>query len=432
MKSLVRVIALAVLSIPVPVSAQVSSRYAGSAENAGMPGSPARIELSFFNRSDTISVGWLRIDPPLGGSGIAYTFSHPDSIVIVSVSQSGDTIRWLSPGSGPLLNGEYSILGGDSRGQSGTWSLSPQPDPSRPMLISTAILLGLAGVFSLLLLARRSQWRWWNWRSSGGPLASSAEVEKLSGVGGWLAWHMLGVGLVGAYLLVTVREVGEQVGTGIWMLDGVLSHVRPLLMLESAMHVFQLVAFAVGIYLVVQRRPETPLFFAFVLSALAAFGLVDLIFAGGLAAQMGSRLGAEFVGEATSEINKATRENLRLALFGLIWSLYWIRSKRVAVTFAPASVRSAWSTPSGMTKAGSSQEAEVASATNATEKNTQRTTSETANETNAGRAESTSDSTTAGAQNRAERACPWCAESILAQARYCKHCHREVDPVHKT
>lgn len=30
---------------------------------------------------------------------------------------------------------------------------------------------------------------------------------------------------------------------------------------------------------------------------------------------------------------------------------------------------------------------------------------------------------------RNERSCPWCAEPILAEARVCKHCQREVVPI---
>jgi len=31
---------------------------------------------------------------------------------------------------------------------------------------------------------------------------------------------------------------------------------------------------------------------------------------------------------------------------------------------------------------------------------------------------------------RVERECPYCAELILAKAKVCKHCGRDVDPVH--
>jgi hypothetical protein len=33
-----------------------------------------------------------------------------------------------------------------------------------------------------------------------------------------------------------------------------------------------------------------------------------------------------------------------------------------------------------------------------------------------------------GLEARRERACPWCAEQILEQARVCKHCGRDVRP----
>lgn len=30
--------------------------------------------------------------------------------------------------------------------------------------------------------------------------------------------------------------------------------------------------------------------------------------------------------------------------------------------------------------------------------------------------------------SRRERPCPWCAEQVLVQAQYCKHCHRDIPP----
>ena len=37
--------------------------------------------------------------------------------------------------------------------------------------------------------------------------------------------------------------------------------------------------------------------------------------------------------------------------------------------------------------------------------------------------------TAGGARGRVERECPWCAEPILAKARACKHCLRQVEPL---
>jgi DNA-directed RNA polymerase subunit RPC12/RpoP len=36
---------------------------------------------------------------------------------------------------------------------------------------------------------------------------------------------------------------------------------------------------------------------------------------------------------------------------------------------------------------------------------------------------------TSTSEPREERACPYCAESILAKARVCKHCGRDVEPL---
>ena len=33
------------------------------------------------------------------------------------------------------------------------------------------------------------------------------------------------------------------------------------------------------------------------------------------------------------------------------------------------------------------------------------------------------------AESGAQRECPYCAETILAKAKFCKHCHKEVEPL---
>jgi hypothetical protein len=387
MKILMRLLALTALTIPHWVSGQAPMRYIGTAENSQLPDSIARIELSLFSQSDTLSIGFLRIDPPLGGSGIAFSLPYADSMIIVSIAPTGDTIRWHSSASEGILGGQYSILGGGFRGQSGRWTLTPQPNPSQ-WLVAVPFLLGFAGVSFLFLLARNFQRRWWIWRLSHGPLASPTEAESLSGVGGWLGWHVLGIALIGVYSLITVREIGDQIGTGVWMLTDVISYVRPLLMLESAIHVFQLAAYSLGLYLVWKRRPETPLFFAVVFPVLLIYCLVDVAFTRDMAMQLGAKLGPDMGGAAASEIDKAGTSNLKLILFSFVWSIYWLRSKRVAEIFAPV---------------GSRRPA----VDNSVAPN----------------------STKGPSQGRSERACPWCAESILSQARYCKHCHREVAPL---
>lgn len=64
---------------------------------------------------------FVSIALPLAGSGAAGIASWSDTIVLVSVSESGDSIVWVAGRSGQRFEGSYLIFGGPSSRQGGRW-----------------------------------------------------------------------------------------------------------------------------------------------------------------------------------------------------------------------------------------------------------------------------------------------------------------------
>jgi hypothetical protein len=87
---------LSTVMVASPVRAQLAAYYRGTVVNAQLRDRPATLEFSIFEQSDSQTAGWLRIGPPLGGTGVAYAvLKDLDSLYLVSVSKAGDTIVWV-------------------------------------------------------------------------------------------------------------------------------------------------------------------------------------------------------------------------------------------------------------------------------------------------------------------------------------------------
>jgi curved DNA-binding protein CbpA len=107
---------------PGPAAAQPASVFEGTVTNDGFPKSPASLRIALKSTADT-AVGEVEIGPPLGGSGHTVIVSKPDSLLMVSWSQTGDTIVWGARKSGDRYRGRYRIVGGQSRDQTGAWTV---------------------------------------------------------------------------------------------------------------------------------------------------------------------------------------------------------------------------------------------------------------------------------------------------------------------
>jgi hypothetical protein len=98
--------------------------------------------------------GKLVVYQPLGGTGPTAARRWADSVLILSISDGGDTIVWVGQAEGYRLAGGYVVTGGSAAGQIGRWALTrtsgpalaPGPRPQDRILASAlAELRMLAG-----------------------------------------------------------------------------------------------------------------------------------------------------------------------------------------------------------------------------------------------------------------------------------------------
>jgi hypothetical protein len=121
--------------------------------------------------------------------------------------------------------------------------------------------------------------------------------------------------------------------------------------------------------------------------------------------------------------------NVKVAIFSAIWMFYWYFSKRVRVNFGPPSnstvapVTTAPEPSTGIPPLETNLEATIQAAdAQASDELTSKATvppvaiSPGATSTDSQKLEG----------GRDERRCPYCAEWILVQAVYCKHCHQQI------
>lgn len=312
------------------VHAQVADSYRGTVVNASLRDRPATLELSIFSRSDTSIIGWLSIGPPLGGTGVTtVVLSDIDSLYLVTLSVAGDTIVWGSSTRSGAIGGDYWIKGGSSSGQGGTWRLEPRARVRPRTLLLSSFLIAGAGLLGAFTFAVLSCERWWRWREAA-PLSgvTKTQISQWSSVGGWLGWIVVANCLVWIYLLATIPELASNF-RDVWMLGAALPSWRPLLLIESAGHLFQLLGIAAGLILILRRSHITPPYWVGFLALTALYGLYDIVSAGNIAPTARSIFGAQTGSEFTSGIAEIQRLNLRLLVGAAIWILYWMRSRRV-------------------------------------------------------------------------------------------------------
>ena len=312
---------------------QVSNHYRGAARNSSEPHSPATLEWSVFAKSDSQTTGWLAIGPPLKGSGVTVAFKQgSDSVVLVTGSISGDTIVWESPTSGGSLAGNYRIVGGQYSGQTGEWSLRADPVAPASIRLLAATLLGALIIAAIYRLAKALAPRFWR-RRLALPETTDKTVRNWTAVNGWLALLVLGNVFVGIYLLVTTGEEANTLGDT-WMLAAIVPGFRTALFVEATAHFLQLMGIVVGLALIYRASPIAPTYWLLFYTTMIAYVFYDLAVVPALKAHLEAAIGSTPEPEDVSRSGAAS-QNLRLVFNAAIWSLYWLRSHRVRVRFAP-------------------------------------------------------------------------------------------------
>jgi len=317
--------------------AQIAEHYRGAARSSADPHSPASLELSMFSRNDTLSTGWLAIGQPLVGSGITAAIRQgPDSIVLVTASTSGDTIVWMSPHPTDALGGEYRIIAGQYAGQSGEWSLRPDPVVPGSVRFAAAIAVALLVLVGLFLLAKRFAPAYWRRRLVSSSGMSEMHTRDWSQVGGWLAFFVLGAVGTCVYLLFTMGDVTSSIAGSTWMLGAAVPRFRIGLFVEGTAHFLQLFGTVVGLVLLFRRSPLAPTFWVAFMITSIVYAIYDLSAVPGFRTELERAIGSSLDGDTERDIASAASRNARVVGNSLLWSLYWMSSKRVRTRFAPA------------------------------------------------------------------------------------------------
>jgi len=118
-------------------SRRAISVYNGEATNTilDQPGLQGSIRLTVRNWR-TGPNGYLRVSRPLDGSGNVWIAAKGDSVRIVSVSATGDTIVWLGKRVSGQIEGLYGIVGGRHSGQRGDWYVTHSAGDTIPSALN--------------------------------------------------------------------------------------------------------------------------------------------------------------------------------------------------------------------------------------------------------------------------------------------------------
>ena len=329
-------ISLAAVTVAAPVRAQLADYYRGTVVNGQLRDRPATLEFSIFPRSDSQTSGWLGIGRPLGGSGLASVVARGlDSLYLVSVSQTGDTIVWASETRTGTIGGRYWIRGGPYVGQGGTWRLAPHRRLPVATLVLTALFMAVAALLVVYAVGVYSCERWWRWQEAR-PMEGITEVQLRAwrSIGGWLAWIVVTNSILVLYLLARGNEIGEWLGPS-WMFGAALPEMRPVLLVEAAAHLFQILGVSLGLLLIIRRSPIAPPYWVALLLTMAGYAMYDLLAVANMLPSIGHTFGSEASSAFLRRTQTARDQNTRLIFFAAIWSLYWLRSRRVRLRFSP-------------------------------------------------------------------------------------------------
>jgi hypothetical protein len=197
-----------------------------------------------------------------------------------------------------------------------------------------ALFIAVAALLALFVTSTYAAGPWWRWRTRTPlPPLSSQQSRDLSTVGGWLAVTVVTSGLLLLYLLFTLGEVGESLGST-WLLAAAAPAMRTVLLVEVVTHLFQGIAVATGILLIVRRSPAAPPFWVGYLTLLALSVIWDGAAAPGLLRALTTAVGSDG-SEMMSQVRATETQNSQTLLRAAIWTLYWVNSMRVRLVFSP-------------------------------------------------------------------------------------------------
>lgn len=164
------------------------------------------------------------------------------------------------------------------------------------------------------------------------PLTIPA-VHALDGVRGWLLLFVIGQALRALVSLATIQEAFTPFVDGTMTLAFDFPLFFLVIPMEALAHLAQIAMPVIGFILMNRRSPHTRPFWLVYLLSLLAFVVIDSVAGWFVIEQMTEAFGAEHMTESKTALSAAVMENVQVAFYSLIWSLYWLKSVRVAVTY---------------------------------------------------------------------------------------------------
>ncbi len=326
------------------------TRYVGSAMYDAAPDSAGSFELTLYSHTDTSFSGILQVGAPIPGTGPAFAWHEGTTLNVVTVSAAGgDTILWTSRSADAELGGRFEISGGAHVGHGGTWRARLTNGPAA----TEATLKGprrypappVSTLWPLLALTAAGIWavRWIRSAPTtvaisdgSSPASPSAPARSYSGVSGWLALFLLGQSMALILALMRMRDVAQTFRDG-FPIASVVTGMRPLIVLESAVQALLPAVIVLGLVLTVRRDRHAPRFWFAYLALSAAYLLSDIAMGVHIHAEMSRLLGSGYA-KAMANEGGGTTTLLRQALMTIVWALYWVRSERVRATFGSAAL----------------------------------------------------------------------------------------------
>ncbi len=317
-----------------------ATEYSGSAKDDTVADSAGRLTLTLWSHTDTSFSGYVRVDPPLTLSGGAYAWHEGRALKFASVSTAGDTVVWSSHQTGDSIGGRYEVTGGPAEGRIGTWRAVRSAGPSvakgtlaRPTppasLLSPDGLLALA----ILIVAITLAVRWIRFAPPGTLPADTPEAR----VSGWLAFFVFGQVVTLFITLAKLPEVLSPLDSEVWEMTSVVPAMRSLLVIERLIIVVQILASLIGVYLIVKAKHYAPRFYRAYLAAMAIYAAIDILGGMLLLARYKTMFSPETLSEILPDMSSARTANLRLLVFSMAWSLYWMKSLKVKARFGDES-----------------------------------------------------------------------------------------------
>ena len=326
-----------------------SARYEGSIENGSREQRGAG-RLTVFSRTDSTFGGYLDVDKTLGEGGLTFGWRTPTGWHLRTTSDAGDTILWRGDGraaslSGAMLAGSFTIIGGPKSNEVGTfqWKLvrgrGLELPEQRSAFVSTAamrletpmvIVATLVGALLLIVAVRWVRATPFSRQAARRPTPLGRDLD---GVGGWMAWFLIGQGLTSLVMLVRVRGLWSPFVNGTWVVMGTAAGTRSVLVLETVVHVLQVLIPAIGIVLTLRSSRQAPRLWFVYLSALALYAVLDIAATSAIESVMREIAADDELAKMTQSLGAAVFANVRLLVFCLIWLAYWASSQRVLVTF---------------------------------------------------------------------------------------------------